>query len=191
MAFARSRALPLMLETALKSASALAIALVLPAPALADGAVGAPSTTNAFGLDASFVLPLGDYGDVADASIGALVRLEIGITPLLWITGRLGYLRDLGTGDSTTIQHVPLYGGVKAQLSGSGGFGYAELGPTYSHVTIEGPLLETSSSETNIGLTAGIGFQQAPLQGRFGLWLPSLEDADQVYGIMVSVGFDL
>lgn len=168
-------------------ASIAAAALVAaPGDARADRA-----PVNAFGIDGAVVLPVGDYGDYADFSLGALGRLEFGVAPKLWITGRVGFLYDVGTPENFSSYYIPIYGGLKGKLGPSGLFGYGELGATVIHATVEVLGGEFSDSETELGLTAGLGFQSGQVQARFGLWFPSLDEGGDLLGLMANVGFDL
>lgn len=167
----------------------LAAAAIAVAPAAARADNG--QAVNAFGIDGALVLPLSDYGDLADFSLGALARLEVGVAPKLWLTGRLGFLYDIGTPDGLSVYYVPIYAGVKAKIGPSGLFGYGELGATVIHATVDFLGQEVSDSETEIGLTGGLGFQSGQVQARFGLWFPSLDDAGDAFGLMANVGFDI
>jgi hypothetical protein len=148
-------------------------------------------SVNAFGVDGAFVLPLSDYGDYADFAVGALGRLEFGVAPHMWLTGRIGFLYDVGTPDTLSTYYIPIYGGLKASLSRSGLFGYGELGVTVAHVTVEILGTEQSDSESEVGLTGGLGFQSGQVQARVGLWFPSLDNADDALGVMANLGFDI
>lgn len=159
-----------------------------PAAALADGPVG-----NIIGADAVVSIPVGDYGDIADATLGALARIEFPVTPMLSITGRLGFLFDIGNPDGFSTSYIPIYGGVKSTLSGGGTsrlFAFGELGATIARVSIEFDGQSASDSETKLGLTGGVGYQAGKVQARAGLWFPSLGDADDGFGIMANVGYD-
>ena len=159
-----------------------------PSAALADGPVG-----NIIGVDAMVSIPVGDYGDASDAALGALARIEFPVTPKLSITGRLGFIFDIGTPDGFSSSYIPIYGGVKSTISGGGTnrlFAFGELGATIARVTIDIGGQEFSDSETKLGLTGGIGYQAGKVQARAGLWFPSLGDADNGFGIMANVGYD-
>jgi hypothetical protein len=181
MSVIRTRLLkPLLLATALVAAA--------PAAAFADGPVG-----NILGVDAVVSIPVGDYGDYSDAALGALVRVELPVTPKLSITGRVGFILDIGNPDGLDTSYIPIYGGIKSTLSGGGTnrlFAFGELGATISRITIEIGNQESSDSETKVGLTGGLGYQSGKVQLRAGLWFPNLADADEGFGLMANIGYD-
>lgn len=159
-----------------------------PSAALADDPVG-----NILGVDAVVSIPLGNYGDFADASLGALARIEFPLKPNLSITGRLGFIFDVGEPGGFDSSYIPIYGGIKSTLSGGGTsrlFLFGELGATIVRASIEIDGQEASDSETKLGLTGGIGYQSGKIQARGGLWFPSLGDADDGFGLMFNLGYD-
>lgn len=167
------------------AASALAAA---PAAALAEDPVG-----NIIGADAVLSFPVGDYGDAVDASLGVLARLEFPLKPNLSITGRVGYIADIGEASGFDLSYIPLYGGIKSTISGGGTsrlFLFGEVGATIVRASVEFMGQEASDSETKFGLTGGLGYQSGKIQARAGLWFPSLGDADDGFGIMANVGYD-
>ena len=174
-------------------ASALAGAFTLAAPSLAF-TDDPPPVGNILGVDAVLSFPVGDYGDFADASLGALARIEFPLKPNLSITGRLGFILDIGEPGGFDTSYIPIYGGVKSTLSGSGTnklFAFGELGATIVRATAEFQGVESSDSETKLGLTGGIGYHMGKVQLRAGLWFPSLGDADDGFGLMANVGYDI
>lgn len=175
----------------LSVAIAAAALTVAPREAAAERYATERQAVNAFGIDGAFVLPVGDYGDYADFALGVLGRLEFGVAPKLWLTARVGFLIDAGTPENFSSYYIPIYGGLKAKLGPSGLFGYGELGATVIHATVEILGNEVSDSETELGLTAGLGFQSGQVQARFGLWFPTLDNADDVLGLMANIGFDI
>lgn len=173
---------PLLLSTA------VAAAVAAPAVAHADAPVG-----NILGVDAFLAIPIGDYGDRSDAALGALVRAEFAVTPKLSLTGRLGFIFDIGEADGFDSSYIPIYGGIKSTLSGGGTnrlFAFGELGATIIRATVEIGGEDFSDSETKVGLTGGIGYQSGKAQLRAGLWFPSLGDADDAIALIVNVGYD-
>jgi len=159
------------------------------APPAGDPAMApAPSgKTKVIGADAVFVLPIGDYGDVANAALGAMGRFEFGLNPALAITARAGLLynlaKDLG-GETPTILMIPVQAGVKYNIGASGLFAQGEVGFTHTRLSIG----DVSDSSTKLSFEAGAGFQKGKLNARAGFWY--IADDTALMGIMASVGYD-
>jgi hypothetical protein len=161
----------------------------LPPPGMvAPAPTGAGSKT--IGIAGAPVLPLSDYGDVADFGAGILGRFEFGIDDKLAITGRVGLLYHFGTpeimGLDTSLYFIPIYGGVTYDIE-SGVFACGEAGLTY----IRSSLGDVSDSEIKLGLTLGVGYRMDKLQFRGMILAPDLSEADSVIGVMGSVGYDI
>lgn len=148
-------------------------------PAMAPAAPG-----KVIGVDAAFVLPLGDYADAADAAFGALGRFEFGINPALAITARAGLLYNLAKADGLTILMIPVFAGVKYNIGTSGLFGFGEIGINHTRVSADGG----STSETKLSFQAGAGYGMGKLQFRGGFWYTASDPA--LMGIMASAGFN-
>lgn len=164
-------------------AAGLAAAVAVPSTALAQGDGGNGATV---GFDAALVLPLGDYGDVADLGLGPLFRLEVPVMSKIKITGRTGLLYHLTEIDELTMIFFPVYGGVRYSF-GEGHVGpyvAGELGITFAYFSAG----DESETETELGLTLGGGFRKGALDFRGALFIPSLDEGD--VGLMGSVGYD-
>jgi hypothetical protein len=143
--------------------------------------------TKNIGADAVFVLPLGDYADVANAAFGAMGRFEFGINPQLAITARAGLLYNLAKeigGETPTILMIPAQAGAKYMIGTSGLFGQGEVGVTHTRTSVG----DFSDSSTKLSFEAGAGYQKGKLAARAGFWYVAEDTA--LMGIMASVGFD-
>jgi hypothetical protein len=145
-----------------------------------------------FGADGIAVLPVGDYGKLATAAVGALARLEIPQGPGS-ITVRGGVLfhamNDSGyysTADSSVLM-VPIYGGYKYPLNNNGLYVAGELGITWVHVSVSSGPYMSSGSDTELGMTGAIGLKKGQLDLRGGFISPKIGDT---FGIMASAGYD-
>ena len=154
-------------------------------PAATDPAMAPVAPGKVIGADAVFLLPLGDYADVADAAFGAMGRFEFGINPALSITARAGLLYNLAKADGITILFIPVYAGVKYNIGTSGLFGQGEVGINHARISLDGG---GSDSETKLSFQAGAGYQMGKLQFRAGFWYVASDPASM--GIMASAGFN-
>ena len=99
----------------MKFAAAMLALLAIATPALADEAITsqAPIRSKTLGVDAMAVMPVGDYGDAANAGIGVLGRLEVPAGPG-FVTGRAGVIfHSMATDRDASLILVPLYGGYR------------------------------------------------------------------------------
>lgn len=143
----------------------------------------APGKT--LGVDGVFVLPLGDYADVASAAFGAFGRFEFGINAALSVTARAGLLYNLTKGDGDfTLLMIPILGGVKYNIGTSGLFAHAEVGITHTRFSGGG----LTATETKLSFQGGAGYQMGKIQLRGGIYYIASDPA--AMGIMASAGFD-
>jgi hypothetical protein len=166
---------------------ALFVVTVAAAPALAQPAPHA-EPVNTVGVDAIVVLPVGDYGDLAQLGAGALGRLEV---PLGrgFATGRTGVIFHAMSSrlGNASLTIVPIYAGYRHPLGDGGGYVAAELGISIGFATVETGFGRASDSDTELGLTLSAGLRRGRLDVRGGLFVP---DADDALGLMASVGYD-
>jgi hypothetical protein len=158
------------------------------------GAAG-PTKRMRLGVDALIGLPLGDFGDLAEFAVGALVAFDFALMPQLTITGRTGYIyyiinEDLGDGFS--FGTIPLWGGVKyyfAPPSDMRWFAAAELGLSINRASVEIGGIEGSDSETDIGTTIGGGFEIGGFSLRAQLAIIDIGEAGDSLMIAVTAGY--
>ena len=153
-----------------------------------------PMPARAIGVDPIVVVPLGGYGDIATLGAGALARLDWPVTSQLVVTGRAGailhVINDDVMGDAS-LTFVPIYGGVRYQLTGiDGPYLAGELGITLGFATVDTGFGSASDSDSEIGGTIGAGYKLGRLDFRAGLFIPDLSEADDP-GLMATVGYDV
>ena len=158
-------------------AAALALLLVLiPASAHADGELP-PRTV---GVDATVVLPLGDYGDVASLAVGPLFRAEFPIAQRLAITARAGVLYHITKSDyDGSLWFIPIYGGVRYSLGAGADGPYlaGELGITIAYARADTGFGTASDSDSRLGGSFGAGLRRGALDFRAALFIPDFDFA--------------
>jgi hypothetical protein len=160
-----------------------------PPPVPGDPTVGGPP--NTIGGDVLFVLPTGDYGDVANLGIGIAGRFSHALNPQLSITGRLGYIYHLvddALGDDFSVAMILVYGGARYMLKpmpNGGIFGFGELG--INHVAVS--FGDIDDSEDDLSLNLGAGYQTGQIEARGSLFYTS-GDEDSLVGLMLGVGYN-
>ena len=107
-----------------------------PAPAGGTAAPAAESGSDdkkmTLGIDAQFMLPIGDLADASGPQIGPLVRFGYRVIPALELTGRVGYLfglsKDQGLFKSSD-SNIPIWIGARYFFmdAPAGFYGAAEL----------------------------------------------------------------
>jgi hypothetical protein len=162
-----------------------------PAPPAA-AADGSGKGAKTIGVDVIGMLPLSDYGDVADFVLGAAGRFEFGVNDMLSITGRVGFLYHVGTPEGIdSLLMVPILAGAKYSIGKSGLFAFGELGLNYTRTSVDVLGMTASDSETNVALGGGVGYQTGKIQARGGLLFPDLGEAGDAQGLMISVGYNV
>ena len=159
------------------------------ATSLAQAQPAAPETrAGIIGVDATVVLPVGDYADFATLAIGPIGRVEFPAGPG-YVTGRFGVLFHLMNSEieDTTFLLFPLYGGYRYPLGSGSAYLAGELGITFAYARTDTSLGSGSDTDTELGMTLGGGLKKGKLDLRGGLFLPDLDDAVGIFG---SVGYD-
>jgi hypothetical protein len=134
-------------------------------------------------------VPLGDFGDLVDFSVGLMLDLDYAITPDLSITGRLGYIYHDIDGSGVSLSTVPLWAGVKYFFAPPGSarpFVAAELGLDYNRIDIEGL---GHDSEVDAAMTLGGGFELDALSIRAFFAFINLDEAGDSMELMASVSY--
>jgi hypothetical protein len=152
-----------------------------------DAEIVAPApkaTSIRIGADAAFVLPVGDYADLADFGVGALARIEFDATPELAIGGRFGYVWHASDFD---LGLVPIHATARYRFgpAGAAPFVRAELGVTVAWVTAETAFGNASDSDTNLSAAFGGGYEAGAFDIGLSLFLPDIDDA---VGVMLTAG---
>ncbi|HEX2687553.1 MAG TPA: hypothetical protein VHN14_13090 [Kofleriaceae bacterium] len=161
-----------------------------PAGGGAPAAMAGGKGSKIVGADVVGILPLGDYGNAADFAIGAVGRFEYGVTGEIAVTGRVGYIYNLGTPDGFSLSMIPLLVGGTYKIGTSGLFAQAELGITNIRTTVD--IQGISTTKFSIG--GGVGYQKDKIKARVGFFMPGSQDnansSTVLYGILASVGYD-
>ena len=148
---------------------------------------------SSFGLDVAVAIPVDDWADVSDVSLGGLVRFEHRVIPQLAITGRAGYMHDIVDQDGFALGHVPLLAGARYYIleGDSTPWVGAELGLAiwWAHVTVDTGFGSASDSDTEVELALALsgGYRAGAFNFGAGLYVPS---ADEAFGFHLTAGFD-
>jgi hypothetical protein len=146
-------------------------------PTTGTPAPGAPTDTHTdeadkkigIGIEAQFMLPLGDLADFTGPQLGPLVRFGYRVIPNLELTARTGYLFGLskdqgGGGVKTSISNIPVWLGARYFFMEpyAGFYGAAELAinlmSVHSTVTVLGNEVSGSTGLTREGFNLGAGY---------------------------------
>ena len=160
-----------------------------PAEAAPAGESAAAGTISA-SVDGAFVLPLGDWADIAGVGMGVMVRAGYQIQDKLQATARLGYIyhlaKDVGGVDIETSDVLILAGARY------------DLGPAAVDVATGFSILSVSAggsddSNNRIPLMIGASVPVAPVEIGASLLIPNLllteDNEDMQMGIMATVGY--
>jgi hypothetical protein len=147
-------------------------------PTTGTPAPGAPTDTHTdeadkkigLGIEAQFLIPLGDFGKASGPLIGPLVRFGYRVIPNLELTARLGYLFGLGkTPDgapagadvSVHTNLIPIWIGGRYFIMEpyAGLYGAAEIGVNLLSAggSVAGKSIDSKSS-TREGFNLGVGY---------------------------------
>ncbi len=139
-----------------------------PAPAAggtapANDSVSSDDKKMTLGIDAQFMLPIGDLADATGPQIGPLVRFGYRVIPALELTGRVGYLfglsKEVGPFKSS-LSNIPIWVGARYFFmdAPAGFYGAAELAVNLMSAKIEAGGQSASTSVTREGINLGIGY---------------------------------
>lgn len=173
----------------MKISAAILTLLATATPALADEAITtqAPDRYKTIGVDAMAVMPVGDYGDAANAGIGVLGRIEVPAGPG-FVTGRAGVIfHTMNSNVDGSFTLVPLYGGYRFPFGTSGAYVAGELGLTLGYASVDTPYGSMSDSDSEIGVSLMAGLRRGALDFRAGLFAP---DTDDLLAFVASAGYD-
>jgi hypothetical protein len=141
-----------------------------PAPAApTDASTNEADKKIGIGIEAQFMLPLGDFGKATGPQIGPLVRFGYRVMPPLELTIRTGYLFGLGKTPegapagadiSTSVSNIPIWVGARYFFMEpyAGLYGTAEL--AINLMTASTSVLGQSASTgiTREGFNLGAGY---------------------------------
>lgn len=173
----------------MKITAATLVLLATVTPALADEAIATQTTVRprTLGVDAMAVMPVGDYGDAANAGIGVLGRLEVPAGPG-FVTGRAGVIfHSMSSNVDGSLTLIPIYAGYRYPFGTSGAYVAGEIGLTLGYMSVDTPFGSMSDSDSEIGLSAMAGWRRGTLDLRAGLFAP---DTDDLLAFVASAGYD-
>ncbi len=142
------------------------------------------------GVDAALVFPQDPLNNSTGKQIGALVRAEVSLLPLLSITGRLGYLYGMENKQMYrgAIDVIPILAGVKFfPVMPLGLYAAAELGLMNGTIRVS----DNEKDESWTGMTIGAGFEISSFDLRLQAIFLDLDHMEDTYGIMLNVGYEL
>ena len=189
-----------MKKSTLSNACILAVSLAAvtaPVYGMAPGTLAAKEHTQmAVGLDLAGELPVGNFADVAGFGLGALGRFEYNIneSPLA-VTARAGYIwhldKDVGANGTSSFSEVPLLAGLKYSLPTAPIYIAGEIGAVMAMNKVEGvPGPDIDDSETNLGFTAGAGYELGDVDIRMSLNFLDVSNMADAMAIGVTFGYN-
>ncbi len=146
-------------------------------PTTGTPAPGAPTDTNTdeadkkigIGVEAQFMLPIGDFSDSTGPQIGPLVRFGYRVIPALELTARTGYLFGIGktpkgaaagSDTSISVSNIPIWLGARYFFMEpyAGLYGAAELAINLMTAHVSAGGLSASEGQTREGFNLGVGY---------------------------------
>lgn len=140
-----------------------------PAPATESGATTSADADEkkiGLGLDAQFMLPVGDLSDATGPLIGPVIRFGYRVMPPLEVTGRIGYLfgmkKELDLGIAKVdmgLNVIPIWVGARYFFMEpqAGLYGAAEIGANIMSPSVSGGG-PAPDSLTRFGFNVGAGY---------------------------------
>ncbi len=143
------------------------------------------AATPTISADASVILPLGDFADFSSLGFGASGTFNFPLNANLTATGRAGLIFHLTEIDDTSLLVIPLLGGAKYNIGTSGVYAAGELGLFYGRVSSG----DVSDSNTDIGITAGAGYDLGVADVRAGIQVYDLGELDSSLSLFATASF--
>ena len=163
------------------TAAAVMVMILSAGPARAGGVTG-----FSFGVDVTATVPFLEWQESSGVGIGLLAYGAFTALPVVDFTLRAGYISGFQHGPKS-MQHLPLLLGVKAfPMRALGLYAAVEAGPVWNARTISG---EGQGFKTEWGATGGVGFTFGPVDGRVAVFLPDLVHADEMIGLLLTMGY--
>jgi hypothetical protein len=135
-------------------------------PAASDG--GGDDKKIGVGIEAQFMLPIGDLADGTGPLIGPIVRFGYRVMPPLEVTARIGYLYGLSKSQAagplgdikTSISDIPIWVGARYFFMEpyAGLYGAAEIALNLMSAKAEVAGSSASTSITREGVNLGAGY---------------------------------
>jgi hypothetical protein len=172
-------------------------AMTAPAYSMAPGtASSGEDTPMTVGVDFANVFPVGNFEDAANIGFGSLFRFEYNIneSPLA-VTTRTGYLwhnsKDVGPA-TVSFSQVPLLTGLKYSLPFAPIYVAGELGAVIATTSTERDFGgDTDNTETNLGFSAGWGYELGTLDVRLSLNFLDVSNMADAMTIGFTIGINV
>jgi hypothetical protein len=121
------------------------------------------------GVEAQFMLPVGDFGDATGPQIGPIVRFGYRVIPALELTARTGYLFGIGktppnvpagADASISVSNIPIWLGARYFFmdAPAGFYGAAELAINLMTTHVSAGPISDSKGLTREGFNVGAGY---------------------------------
>jgi hypothetical protein len=152
-----------------------------------------PAKKMRLGAGVVLGLPIGDWGDFVNFSIGVLADFDWVVTPALSVTGRAGYIHHLTDIDDASFSTIPLWGGVKYYFAPAEAstrfFAAGEAGLTFNHASFDFGGGTVSDTETDLGVNLGGGIELGAISIRANLTFFDIGNAGDSFEIMASAAY--
>ncbi len=168
----------------MRRAVTAAVVMVMVLSAAPARAAGVPGFR--FGVDLTATVPFLEWQQSSGFGIGLLAYGAYTALPVVHITLRGGYINGFQRGPKS-MQHLPLLLGVKVYpVKALGLYAAVEGGPVWNGRTVSG---EGQGFQTDWGATGGVGFTFGPVDGRAAVFFPDLVHADEMIGLLMTIGY--
>lgn len=142
-----------------------------------------------FGIDPTFLVPLGDISDLTGVGMGLLGRVEIPLAVNSNFTVRGGYIFGLKSNGSS-IDHAPVMAGFRFFPAGGSHYGggfflMPELGAMFQVLRLQG---QDNDWKLRAGASFGLGYQVSRTVLQAGVLFPHLGDTGAGVALTAGVG---
>ncbi len=162
-------------------AAAVAIIILGAAP---DQAVAGQGFS--LGVDLTATVPFLEWAEDSGFGIGALFSGSYTALPIVHFSLRAGFIRGFQRGPKS-MTHLPILLGVKVYpVKTLGLYAAVEGGPVWNQRTVSA---EGQGFETDWGASGGVGFTFGPVDGRVAVFFPDLANADEMLGLLMTLGY--
>ena len=167
---------------------------------LVSGIASADPPKHVVAVDLMFVVPVDEYGDVADAGFGTIGRYDHRMGDKLILTGRIGPVFHSSAIGGGHLFMLTALGGMRYDLDPnkrSGTFFTTTLGVNHVRQSVETMNVRLSDSSTSFCLDIGGGFQAGPIQFRGTIFYTphvgasATGDTANYLGLALTLGYDI
>lgn len=142
-----------------------------------------------FGVDLGISKPTGDWAEVAGTGWAGFAYAEFNLVPMFDLTGRVGYIWGMEE-NKQSVNHIPLLIGVKwfpiakfLYLAGEAGYMMNEWKSNAKDTK--------DTTENDFGMTLGGGLEFSSFDAHAALFMPNLEEVDNMLGFLLTIGYRL